>query len=172
MLARWHRFSLRKLMNRNEKPVLRVPWYSKTNNSKYCSTHSNIKYYMLWAGFSSCTKNPIRNSCRRQRIAAQLWTGFKFLQRCCNKLIVMLHVLIFRATMLPFKIIPCNITFTLRLSSNLESQVNQGAAKLLFNWCWTGASLKCLHASTLCIKLGLQIIALYFTKDTSTPNET
>ena len=57
----------------------------------------------------SLYKKSIRVTWRLQRVA-QLWTDFKFLQRCCNKLIVMLHVIDFSRNNVALKIVPCNIT--------------------------------------------------------------
>ena len=50
-----------------------------------------------------------------QRVV-QLSTDFKFLQHCCNKLIVMLHGSNFSRNNAALKIVPCNITCTLVLS--------------------------------------------------------
>ena len=63
------------------------------------------------------------------RCVAQLWTGFKFLQRCCNKLIFVLHVPIFRATMLR---VSCFLLRTSRHFGWLE--VCQNARPLTNSW--------------------------------------
>ena len=64
--------------------------------------------------------NIVAQKCRRflmQHLSpqhvAQLWTDFKYLQRCCNKLIVMLHGIDFSRNNVAVKIVPCNITWRL-----------------------------------------------------------
>ena len=50
-----------------------------------------------------------------QRYVAQLWTDFKFLQRCCNKLIAMLITRIgFSRNNVALKVVQCNIIFIYR----------------------------------------------------------